>query len=386
MSTSVAQPIDESAVRAKLAATRRELSRAGHLPGEIYASEELYRRELDELFYKDWIFVGREEQFPNPGDYEAKRIIDRPVLISRAADGTLGAYHNMCVHRGVEIADGKGNARHFKCPYHGWTYGLDGQLLGAAYMKDSEDFAPRSCRLPPVNLEIWRGNIFISFAETPRPFEEAIAEFEKDFAQLHTENCRLVDVTKMTLACNWKFLHENLMDFYHVGVLHVNTFGARFGWTPDNVTLKPEGGITIRYDAAPSTPDGISLFGKAPWLEDQENSFACTGFRLPNLTMFGRIDCVKLMTAWPVGPHKCEVLIYTLLPEEFAKDPELDQKLAVYKDYQMQIYEEDRSMIESMQKAMALPNYAPGRMSVMEKAIHHFLNGYLERMYGEEAA
>lgn len=382
MTIGVAPVAGASDERARVAETCEELSKARHLPGDIYASEEIHRKELEEFFYKDWLFVGREEQFPNPGDYMAQRIVDQPIIIARDKDGILSAFRNMCRHRGVEVAEGSGNLRHFKCPYHGWTYDLSGKLLGAAYMKETEGFDPKSCRLPKVHLEVWRGSIFISLADEPRPFSEAIADFETDFAQLHPEKCRLADVTRLELACNWKFLHENLMDFYHVGVLHVNTFGARFSWTPDNVSLKDGGGITIRYDAAPSTPDGQTLFAKMPWLEDQENSFACTGFRLPNLTLFGRIDCVKMMVAWPVGPNKCEVFIYVLFPEEFLDDPAFDEKLEVYKDYQMKIYEEDRSMIESMQKAMALSTYEPGRMSVMEKAIHHFLNGYAERMFG----
>src|SRR3546814_10363085 len=113
------------------------------------------------------------------------------------------------------------------------------------------------------------------------------------------ENCRLADLMHMELNCNWKFLHENLMDYYHVGVLHVKTFGARFSWTPENLVLKPNGGLTMRYTSSPSTPDGISRFGKAPWLEHEDDTFACTGFFPPNLTIFGRIDCVKLISAWP---------------------------------------------------------------------------------------
>ena len=365
--------------------TREDLNKARHTPGNIYASEAIYQQELAEFFYRDWLFVGRVEEYPNEGDYGAIHIVDQPVIITRNKDGELVAFHNMCLHRGVEIAKGCGNNKHFKCPYHGWTYDLNGKLIGAAYMKESEGFDPRGCKLPEVALKVWRGNIFVSLAEKPQEFEHAIAEFEKDFAQLHAENCALADVTHMVLECNWKFLHENLMDFYHVGVLHVNTFGARFSWTPDNVTLKDDGGITIRYEAAPSTPDGNTLFAKAPWLEDQENSFACTGFRFPNLTLFGRVDMVKMISAWPVGPNRCEVKIYMLFPKEFHSDPEFREKVNAYREYQMRIYEEDRSMIESMQLAMALPNYQPGRMSVMEKPIHHFLNSYIARMFEPKA-
>lgn len=361
------------------------LHKARHLPGYLYASDEIFRKEKEVYFHSDWLFVGREEQFPKPGDYQARRIVDRPVLLVRDRDGGIGAFHNMCLHRGVEIAAGSGNTRFFACPYHGWTYDLQGQLKGAAYMKEAEGFDPASCRLPRIHLENWRGNLFLSFAERPRPFAEAMQEFENDFAALHTERCRLADITRIELNCNWKFVHENLMDFYHVGVLHAKSFGAHFSWTSDNVFLKPNGGITIRYKAAPSTPEGKTLFGKAPWLEEEEYSFACTGFMPPNMTLFGRIDCVKIMIAWPIGTDRCEFLIHTLFPEPFFADPAFEEKLKTYMDFQMVIYEEDRSMIESMQRAMSLPNYDPGRMSVLEKPIHHFLKGYTGRMFGTGA-
>ncbi|HMN79844.1 MAG TPA: aromatic ring-hydroxylating dioxygenase subunit alpha [Burkholderiaceae bacterium] len=365
-----------------IAINRTDLSRAHHLSGDIYTSPQVYARELDEYFSKEWLFIGRVEQFDKPGDYQARRILGRPVLIAKNKAGVIQAFHNMCRHRGVEVAGGEGNARTFMCPYHGWTYDLDGKLVGAAYMGDSEGFDRATCRLPSIALDAWRGNLFINFAAQPKPFADAMADLERDFAMLHPERCRLADITRTTLRCNWKFFHENLMDYYHVGVLHAKTFGKRFSWTPENLVLKPSGGLTMRYLASPSTPDGVSLFGKAPWLANEENSFACTAFYPPNMTLFGRIDMVKIITAWPDGPDRCEVSIYMMFPEEFFAHDDFESKVAVYREYQKVIYDEDRSMIESMQKAMALPNYEPGRLSVMEKPIHHFLSRYVERMFG----
>ncbi|MBN9429491.1 MAG: aromatic ring-hydroxylating dioxygenase subunit alpha [Burkholderiales bacterium] len=368
-----------------IAINKTALPRSRHLPGEIYTSPEIYAQEMQEYFFKEWLFVGRAEQFGKPGDYRALRLLGRPVLIARNKEGAIHAFHNMCLHRGVEVADGEGNARSFKCPYHGWTYDLNGQLVGAAYMKDTEDFDAATCTLPRIHLENWRGNLFINFAEQPKPFAQATEHLERDFAILHSERCRLADITRTTLNCNWKFFHENLMDYYHVGVLHAKTFGARFSWTPENLALQSGGGLTMRYLASPSTPDGISLFGKAPWLEHEENSFACTAFYPPNMTLFGRIDMVKIITAWPLGPDRCEVSIFMMFPEEFFAHDDFENKVAVYREYQKAIYEEDRSMIESMQRAMSLPNYVPGRLSVMEKPIHHFLGSYIERMFGPDA-
>lgn len=378
--TTSAQPI-QFVPRGDIGINKTELNHSRHLPGDIYSSQAIYDHEIKEYFSKEWLFMGRVEQFEKPGDYQARRILGRPVLIAKNKEGKIQAFHNMCRHRGVEIAEGEGNVRSFKCPYHGWTYDLDGQLKGAAYMADTEGFEPSGCRLPTIALDIWRGNVFINFAEQPKPFEEATADLERDFAILHSERVRLADITRTTLKCNWKFFHENLMDYYHVGVLHAKTFGARFSWTPENLQLKPNGGLTMRYLASPSTPDGVSLFGKAPWLEEEENSFACTAFYPPNMTLFGRVDMVKIITAWPTGPDSCEVSIYMMFPEEFFGHENFQEKVSVYREYQKAIYEEDRSMIESMQLAMRLPNYEPGRLSVMEKPIHHFLSRYVERMF-----
>jgi Rieske 2Fe-2S family protein len=365
-----------------LGGMRRELSRASHAPGAIYTSPEIFRRECEVYFKRDWLFVAREEELANPGDYMALRIVGEPVVVARDKDGRLYAHYNMCLHRGVEVAYGAGNVRSFKCPYHGWVYGLNGQLTGAAYMADSEGFELQRCRLPPLKLDTWRGNVFVTFDPAARPLAQAVAEMEKDFAFLGWEKCRLGNRIELELACNWKFVHENLMDFYHVGVLHAKSFGARFSWDNDTVRPKADGGLAIFYNAGPPTPGAEPLLGKMPWLEDRPHSFACTGYLAPNLTFFGRIDCIRPMVAWPIDEAHTRVVIYHLFPESFFERPDMTEKLKIYRDYQIVVLEEDRTMIESMQKAMGSPAYHPGRMSTLEKPIHNFLNGYLDRILG----
>lgn len=359
---------------------RRPLAEASHAPGWLYAAPEVYQREVQGLFMRDWLLVGRVEELPDPGDYMTLRIAGEPVVIARDRDGDLGAFYNMCVHRGVEVAQGCGNTHAFRCPYHGWVYDLTGRLTGAAYMKESQGFAVASERMRPLRIDTWRGHVFITFDEAAPPLAEFVQAFEKDFAFLRTEDCRLGNRIVLDLACNWKFVHENLMDFYHVGVLHAKTFGARFSWEDENVRLHPGGGISIFYSAGPPTPGAQPLLGKMPWLEDRPTSFACTGFLAPNCTLFGRIDCVRLMVAWPDGPGRSRTVIYHLFPQSFFSRPGFQETLKVYRDYQLQVLEEDRSMIESMQLAMASPAYRPGRMSTLEKPLHHYLNGYLDRL------
>ena len=365
---------------------QRPLAEASHAPGFLYASPEVYQREVERLFMRDWLYAARVEELPNPGDYLTLRIAGEPIVIARDGAGALHASYNMCVHRGVEVAQGCGNAKAFKCPYHGWIYDLAGRLTGAAYMKESAGFSLGDARMRPIRLETWRGNVFVSFDPDGPALSEHLEEFDKEFAFLRMEHCRLGNRIELDLACNWKFVHENLMDFYHVGVLHAKTFGAKFSWEEDQVRLQSRGALSIFYDAGPPTPNAEPLLGKMPWLDERPVSFSCTGFLPPNCTLFGRIDCVRFMVAWPDGPQRSRTIIYHLFPESFFARPGFRETLKIYHDYQLTILEEDRSMIESMQLAMASPAYRPGRMSTLEKPLHHYMNGYIERVFGENGA
>lgn len=371
--------LDEAA----LSRTRAPLENAHHAPGEIYRSPAVLAAEKERLFMHDWLCVGRVEELSEPGQYRALRLLDEPVLIVRDEDGALNALSNTCLHRGVEIVQGSGQTRRLTCPYHAWVYNLKGELERARYMEDTEGFDPSSCTLPRLRLDTWAGNVFITFNEDAPPLAEFVAEFEQDFALLHQERCRLGNRIEIELDCNWKLVSENLMDFYHVGVVHAGSFGANFAWDESNVHTKKDGGLTIWYDAAAPVPDGESPFGNMPWIADRPASFACTGFMGPNFTLFGRCDCVRNFVVWPLGPDKCHVVIYHLFPEEFFERPDFEEQMKVYRDYQLVVLEEDRAMIHSLQRAMGARLMRPGPMSKLERPIHNYINGQLDRIFPE---
>ena len=363
---------------------RRELSKAGHVPGAIYTSEAIFQREIDRLFMQDWLYVGRIEELAAPGDYLTFRITGEPIIVARGNDNELYAYYNICAHRGVEVAYGQGNTKAFRCPYHGWTYDLRGRLVVAAHMQESEGFDVASCRLQAIRLDVWRGNLFICFSEKTPPLQDFISEFEKDFAFLQMDQCRLGWKMRLAVNCNWKLVSENIMDFYHVKVLHAETFGANFSWSNDDIVLKDNGGYTLFYQAGPSTPEAKPLLDKMPWLAERGYGFACTGFMPPNFTLFGRIDSVGPIITWPIAPDRCEVDVYRLYPQEFFEHPDFGKAMQIYQTYAREILEEDRSMMESMQKAMGSHGFTPGRLSTQEKKLHHYLNSYLERIFGAD--
>jgi Rieske 2Fe-2S family protein len=362
-------------------ATREELQRARHLPGYVYTSPEFEEYEKDRIFMRDWLCIGRVEEMRLPGDYMAIRIMGEPVLVVRDAENNLNAFSNVCRHRGVEVAQGSGNAKEFLCPYHSWAYDLKGKLTAAPYMRDSSvDLS--TCRLPQLKTDIYRGWLFLTFNANPTPLSEVMAEFDGEFGFFRPEDCLLADKTVIDLDCNWKFVIENLMDIYHVGVVHGRTFGQRYQGDQERYKFKlmARGVYSFFFEAAPLTKDGKSLFGKMPWLQDKPESLACLGFMSPNMNFAARCDVFRHWVTWPISPSKCRLISYTLLPAETFRQPGFEEKLREYIDFLKVTIEEDREMVQSLQNGVGSRNFDPGPLSKLEGPIHHIINNYLDEM------
>ena len=363
---------------------RQPLAQARHAPGYFYNSPEVYRLEKENIFLKEWLCVGRVEEVENPGDYMTFDIAGEPIIISRDAKGALHALANCCAHRGVEVVRGSGNADHFSCPYHGWAYELDGRLQGAPFMKEADGFDPETCGLTPLRLETWVGWIFVTFNPDPPALSEKVAEFERDFGLLKMEDCRLADKITLDLDCNWKLVVENLMDVYHSQVVHAKSFGKNRS-SPEKYPLetRADGGTCTFYEASPMTPDGNTLFKKMPWLEDRPENFACSGHLSPNMQVIARCDNVHPLVMWPVTAETSRTFIYIMYPNEFFDWPDFDAKRKVYVDFMNLALGEDRDMVSALQRAMGTHVYRPGRMSVLERLIHHVINDNADRIYSD---
>ena len=360
---------------------RAPVRQAQHAPGFVYNSPEHLAREKENIFMQDWLFVALEQELADPGDYMTFRVLGEPALITRDKNGNLNAFANVCLHRGVEVASGSGNLDEFMCPYHGWLYDLTGKLVGAPYMKEAEGFDPGSCQLKRLGIETWRGYVFITFNDDPPAFAEFVAPLVKDVDYFHNDDVRIGNKIELEFPCNWKFAVENLMDFYHVGVLHSGSFGQFFDWSEDSVTLNERGGVYIKYTSASPTPEGKTLFRMLPWLEaaGETERFGCMAYLAPNMHVFGRCDVVRPIQIWPNGTDSTRAVIYHLFPSAWCEEPDFAEKCAVYRDYQIEVLEEDRSMLASLQAAMGAREYAPGSMSHLEGPIHNTINYHVER-------
>src|SRR5215467_1503750 len=139
------------------ASTRRPVMEAQTLPPVAYTSQAFFDREVERVFRREWNFMGRVDQIPNPGDYFTVEYVGVPLIVVRDRAGTVRAFSNSCRHRGSMVAEGEGHCRAFACPYHGWVYGLDGGLLSASHMEQAAGFDPGRYGLVPLRLETWAG-------------------------------------------------------------------------------------------------------------------------------------------------------------------------------------------------------------------------------------
>src|SRR6185437_14040541 len=228
---------------------------------------------------------------------------------------------------------------------------------------EAENFDLSKCRLSPIRCEVWQGWIFLTFDPNARSLAEHVAALERDFGYVRQEECRLAIKSVNEVGCNWKLVVENLIDFYHVNVVHRSTNGRTFTKDAFQFTPREQGGYLAEYNSGPSTPSGKPVFGKMPWMEGKDNNFATAGRLAPNFTYFARVDDVHPYVVWPLGLNRTQVIVYTLLPEFYFGTPDFDEKVKAYREFQDRVIAEEKQMLEAMQANLSSRHYRPGRMS-----------------------
>jgi len=192
------------------------------LEGTYYTSDDIYRAECERIFTQEWFIAGRAEQIANPGDYFLVNWLDESVIVVRDRDMQVRAHHNVCRHRGTRMCeDERGHfSGSIQCPYHAWTYGLDGTLLAARRMQEGEGFAKRDYPLHSVAVAEWEGFILLNFAARPLPFEKAYAPLLGKWAAWQISQLRVGGRVTYDVAANWKLIVQNYSECYHCPLVH----------------------------------------------------------------------------------------------------------------------------------------------------------------------
>lgn len=195
---------------------------ATSMPPDAFTSEQLFDLEREQIFSKEWICIGRADELQSPGDYFTTEVNRVPVIITRKRDEGLEALVNVCTHRMGRLVKGPGKTRVFTCPYHSWSFDLDGKLINAPRMEDRH-LDKAKCGLQKLRIEVWLGFVFVNLdsdAEPLAPRLEPLRELLKNF---HVEKMNVISKDTVIWKTNWKILCENFIEAYHLDSVHGNS-------------------------------------------------------------------------------------------------------------------------------------------------------------------
>ena len=205
-----------------LETTKTYQAGARTMPGRYYCAPEVLVEENDRLFSRQWICVGRESEIASAGDYLLASIAGESIIVVRGKDDEARAFYNVCRHRGTRLCDVERG--HFpdaiRCPYHAWTYRLDGRLAGAPHMQETPGFDRSDYPLHSVSLARWEGFLFVNLATEAHPFADAFAPLLGRFSRYNLPALRTVRRIEYEVSANWKLILQNYSECLHCPTIH----------------------------------------------------------------------------------------------------------------------------------------------------------------------
>jgi Rieske 2Fe-2S family protein len=308
------------------------------LPATWYHDAAHYARELERIWYRSWVCVGRTTELGRTGEFLLHRTGDQAVIVTRAEDGSLHAFHNTCRHRGAELCNasrGTFPRGRIVCPYHSWTYDLRGDLTATPHRLPSADFDPRRYGLYRVPVATWRGFVFIHLDSLPAlTVEERLAGEAVTLANWPLEQLALAHRETHVLACNWKVFWENFSECYHCPRVHpelcrlVPMYGRAVTSARDDPArdaASAPSGSPLAPGAVTWTLDGQSTLPRFRGLTQAEQEAGMTFVTLlPTMFIVAHVDYVRSVRVRPLGAEQTELTVDWLLPPETLADPSLD--------------------------------------------------------------
>jgi len=341
------------------------------MPKSVYTSAEFAELEQRHIFARDWLCAGRADALREPGDYLTMEISGEPILVLRDRDGSLRAMSNVCRHRMSTLLEGRGNTRAIVCPYHAWTYNLDGSLRGAPAMTLNEGFCKDQIALPQVRCEIWAGWIMVTLDPDVPPPSQRLAAVSDLIGPFQMENYVETFREEFHWATNWKVLAENFMESYHLPVCHAGTIGGHV----DLLKMScPEGLPAFNYHSILKN-DALDLALAHPANTRLEGDQRRTTWLLsiyPSLMITLSPGYFWYLSLTPDGPGHVNVVFGGGLAPDFAADPASAVHFTRLKTLLDEVNIEDKGCVERVYRGLSAGLSAPGPLSHLERPNYDF--------------
>ena len=382
MLDTTAAPFDPADLEPSL----RPFGQSRMLPRDAYVSPRVFAFEQERFFAGSWTCVGREGDLEGTGAQRAVKVGRAGVLLARGTDGKVRAFANTCRHRGHELL-GIGEAtsrRTVLCPYHAWTYDLDGTLRVAPGFREHTDFRPGEHGLVELPLESWHGFLFVNGSGDAPPFAEHVGALDDLVAPYRPE--RLVPLVSHAydLDCNWKVILENYHECYHCPLIHPELCQVSPPASGDNFELDGAwvgGTMDLKDHADTMSLDGHSDGVPIPGLDGERlRTVAYLGL-FPNLLLSLHPDYVMTHLVEPLAADRSHVICTWYFPPEATEQPGFDPGYAV--DFWDTTNRQDWSACESVQRGMTSPHFQPGPLAPAEDAVYHVVTMIARAYLGE---
>ncbi len=360
-------------------------SGARTLDARWYVSHDVFADERDRLFSRDWICVGRAEQIESSGDYFLASVAGESLIVTRDASLQTRAFFNVCRHRGTRMCEKQSG--HFtgsiQCPYHAWTYGLDGALKVARNMADVPEFAKEQYPLHEAAVALWEGFIFVNLSREPEPFERAFAPVYERFTRWGIAELRTARTIEYDLPCNWKLIFQNYSECYHCPLVHpqLDKLSPSDSGRNDLADGAFLGGFSeLRTHGSSLTTNGATVrppIGEISG-EDLDRIYYYTIF--PSMLLSLHPDYVMVHYITPVAIDRTRVVCAWLFDPRIMAATGFDASDAV--DFWDLTNRQDWHVSELTQAGIRSRAYVPGPYANAEGLLAAFDRHYLQRMNG----
>lgn len=341
------------------------------MPPSVYTSEDFLEQELSYIFSKDWFCVGRASALSNPGDYVTLELAKQPIIVLRDTEGQLKAMSNVCLHRMSTLLEGRGNTRSIVCPYHAWTYNLDGSLRGAPAMTLNDGFCKDSYQLPQVRCEEWLGWVFVTLNPDASDIASQLSSVEKLIGDFGMETYTETFFETHLWDTNWKVLAENFMESYHLPVCHAGTIG---GLSKLEEMVCPPGEAAFNYHTilkddtlkiALAHPDNTRLKGDL-----RRTTFLLAIY--PSLLITLTPGYFWYLSLHPHGVGQVQIGFGGGMSPDYVNDPDAQKHFAHLKSLLDDVNAEDKGCTEKVYRGLCSKAAKPGHLSHLERPNYDF--------------
>lgn len=351
------------------------------LPARYYTDAAVFQQEMESFFFGMWVCAGRSEELERAGDYFLADVAGESVIVTREASGQLQAMFNVCRHRGTRMCrEERGTfAGRIQCPYHGWTYALDGRLLGAPHM-EGNGFCREDYPLKKVAVEEWDGHVFLNLGNAPASLREQLADLPEKFAAWKMQELRVYRQIGYEVKANWKLIVLNYNECLHCPVLHPLLNRITDTLSGDNDPPHPGyigGSMEFRGGAETMSVDGRRRRDLLPGLRGDQCKEVLYYAVYPNLFLSLHPDYVMVHRLWPICADRTRVVTEWLFHTVAMSKPDFQAEDVI--EFWDTTNKEDWGISELSQLGISSRAYVPGPYSPREGLPQAFDRMILER-------